>query len=304
MLNINFNQTSLMNQRPGLGCGCSMMNQGQNNMMGSMGMMLTAMMGMMATMMSHMMGQGGAPMSMMPGQFGGGGQGGGFPGGSPLNSFLGGGGPQGMNPGGGGSGGGAQSVGGGEAAYSGPAGSVGNVNVEKLVNAVSPSYRKAARQSWPAIVAEANKQGVTNKAQLAYILATTVHESGAGAHMEEFASGRAYEGRRDLGNTNAGDGVRYKGRGFVQITGRTNYQNWSKKLGIDLVGNPDLAKNPATAAKILVGGMREGSFTGKKLSDYINGSKTDFAGARRIVNGTDKASTFANTAQQILRAMG
>ena len=82
-----------------------------------------------------------------------------------------------------------------------------------------------------------------------------------------------------------------------------NYTNWGKKLGIDLVGNPKLAEQPEVAAKILVGGMKEGSFTGKGLNDYINGSKTDFVGARRIVNGTDKASTFASTAQAILGAM-
>jgi predicted chitinase len=226
--------------------------------------------------------------------------GGGNPQGSPLGNFLG----NGQAPGSGGANGAGGANGtGGAGAPSGPAGTVGNINVEKLVNAIPQGYRENARKHWPAIVAEAQKQGITNKAQLAYILATTVHESGAGKYMEEIASGSAYEGRRDLGNTHSGDGVRYKGRGYVQITGRNNYTNWSKKLGIDLVGNPELAERPEIAAKILVGGMKEGSFTGKGLNDYINGSKTDFVGARRIVNGTDKASTFAATAQAILNAM-
>lgn len=178
-----------------------------------------------------------------------------------------------------------------------------NANVDKLVQALPSSYHKAAKENFPIILAECQKQGVTDKAQIAYILATTVHESGAGAHMEEFASGSAYEGRRDLGNTQSGDGVRYKGRGYVQITGRNNYTNWSKKLGIDLVGNPELAEKPETAARILVQGMKEGSFTGKKLSDYIGGGKQDFEGARRIVNGTDKASTFADTARKLMAAL-
>jgi predicted chitinase len=276
-------------------------------MMSTFGMMLQTMMGIMTQMMSRMMGST-QPMSMMPAAFGQGlgPFGGGFPGqGSPLNSFLGGGTPgQAYGGQGGGAGQGAQGPGGAGSLYSGPAGNVGNVNVDRLVNAIDPGYRKAAKQHWPHIVAEANKQGIKNKAQLAYILATTVHESGAGAHMEEFASGSAYEGRRDLGNTQSGDGTRYKGRGYVQITGRNNYSDWSKRLGIDLVGNPNAAKDPATAAKILVGGMKMGTFTGKKLDDYINGSKTDFNGARRIVNGTNKAGTFAATAQKILAAMG
>lgn len=278
-------------------------NQGgvanQQMMMSTFGMMLVTMMGAMSQLMTQMFGAQ-APMSMMPGQFGGlPGLGGG---GSPLTGFLGGGGAP-AHGGGGGAASGAGGADGAQSLYSGPAGTVGNVNVESLVNAIDAPYRPAARQHWPAIVAEANKQGVTNKAQLAYILATTVHESGAGKHMEEFASGSAYEGRRDLGNTQAGDGTRYKGRGYVQITGRNNYRDWSRRLGIDLVGNPDRAKDPAVAAKILVGGMKMGTFTGKKLDDYINGSKTDFNGARRIVNGTDKAGTFAATAQKILQAM-
>lgn len=276
----------------GMGGGFGM-DPMQQMMMQSMNMMSMAMMALMTRMMAQQ-------VAMLGQSAFGGGMGGGNPMGSPLGGFLGSG--NAPSAGGAGGAGGANEAGG--AGASGPAGKVGNVDVEKLVNAIDPGYRKAARQHWPAILAECQKQGVTNKAQIAYILATTVHESGAGAHMEEFASGAAYQGRRDLGNTQPGDGVRFKGRGYVQITGRNNYPNWSKKLGVDLVGNPELAERPEIAAKILVGGMKEGSFTGKKLDDYINGSKTDFAGARRIVNGTDKAATFANTAQKILAAMG
>ncbi len=269
--------------------------QQQQMLMSSFGMLSMIMMGMMMKMM-----QAQVAMSLAPGQFGGG-LGGGNPMGSPLGGFLGQGGGM---PGAMGGGGASPMGGGGSPGVSGPAGTVGNINVERLVNAIPEGYRNNARQHWPAIVAEAQKQGVTNKAQLAYILATTVHESGAGRHMQEIASGSAYEGRRDLGNTQSGDGVRYKGRGYVQITGRANYSDWSRRLGVDLVGNPSLAERPEIAAKILVGGMKNGTFTGKKLDDYINGSRTDFNGARRIVNGTDKAGTFAATAQSILAAMG
>lgn len=287
--------------------GTNQLMGGQMNpMMSSFAMVMQGMMSVMMGMMSQLMNAHQA-MSMCPASFGQGMPGGlGMPG-SPLNGFLGGGVPSNGNFGGGSTASGTGGTNGSQGAgslYNGPAGTVGNVNVEKLVNAIDPGYRKSARQHWPAIVAEANKQGITNKAQLAYILATTVHESGAGTHMQEIASGSAYEGRRDLGNTQSGDGVRYKGRGYVQITGRNNYRDWGKRLGMDLVGNPSLAERPEVAAKILVGGMKMGTFTGKKLDDYINGSKTDFAGARRIVNGTDKAGTFAQTAQKILAAMG
>ena len=115
--------------------------------------------------------------------------------------------------------------------------------------------------------------------------------------MEEYASGSAYEGRKTLGNTQPGDGVRFKGRGFVQITGRRNYTDWSKRLGVDLIGKPALAARIDHATTILIDGMMLGTFTGKKLPDYVAGSKKDYANARRVVNGTDCAAVIANYAR-------
>jgi putative chitinase len=70
--------------------------------------------------------------------------------------------------------------------------------------------------------------------------------------MEELATGSAYEGRTDLGNIHPGDGVRFKGRRYVQIKGRSNYQYWLERLGVDLIENPELAENSDISAKILV----------------------------------------------------
>jgi len=147
--------------------------------------------------------------------------------------------------------------------------------------------------------------------QCAYVLATAWHETGAYKYMREIWGPtpvqKRYEGRKDLGNTLAGDGKKFMGRGFCQITGRRNYTDWSKRLGIDLLKEPTLAEQPAVAAKIIVKGMKLGTFTGKKLSDYITLQKSDFTGARRLINGTDKASliaTYANSYDDALKSDG
>lgn len=90
----------------------------------------------------------------------------------------------------------------------------------------------------------------------------------------------------------------------MQITGRRNYTDWSQRLGIDLVGNPDQAKNPRIAARILVEGMMRGTFTGRSLPDYVGNGRADFNNPRRVVNGTDRAGSIASIANRLISAMG
>lgn len=89
-----------------------------------------------------------------------------------------------------------------------------------------------------------HKYEVNSHLRLVHFLAQAAHESASFRTLEEYASGAAYEGRKDLGNVNKGDGVRYKGRGIFQLTGRANYRDMGKKLGLDLEGNPELAETP------------------------------------------------------------
>lgn len=152
---------------------------------------------------------------------------------------------------------------------------------------------------------EMRRDGICNPQQQADILAQTSIETSLGTDMvEPKAAARAYEGRSDLGNTQKGDGVRFRGRGFVQITGRANYGHWAKRLGIDLVKQPDLAARPDIAARIAVLGMRDGSFTGRKLADYTDKhGNVDFYDSREIVNGHDKAGLLRRKAAEYLAAL-
>lgn len=92
-----------------------------------------------------------------------------------------------------------------------------------------------------------DKYKVNTSDRMAAFLAQIGHESAELRYVEEIASGSAYEGRKDLGNIQKGDGVRYKGRGLIQVTGRSNYTAISKDLGVDFVSNPKLLQEPEYA---------------------------------------------------------
>lgn len=92
--------------------------------------------------------------------------------------------------------------------------------------------------------------GIDSPQRMRHFLAQVGHESAGFKTTQEYASGRAYENRKDLGNVNPGDGTKYKGRGLIQITGRANYQKYGKKLNLDLVNKPELAEDPVNSLKI------------------------------------------------------
>ncbi len=111
------------------------------------------------------------------------------------------------------------------------------LSVEQIRAATGASMVHAAKFA-PYIIEACNRYNIDTPARQLCFLAQVGHESGGLFFTEEIASGRAYEHRKDLGNTEPGDGVRFKGRGLIQITGRFNYQALSEAFGVDLIENP------------------------------------------------------------------
>ncbi|AKG13483.1 glycoside hydrolase family 19 protein [Moraxella bovoculi] len=147
-----------------------------------------------------------------------------------------------------------------------------------------------------------------NPLYVAYMLATAWHET---AHtmkpIEEYGKGKGkrYGSNIDINGTRyTGLKHLYYGRGYVQLTWLTNYKNMGKVLDVDLVNKPELALDHYIASKIMIYGMLHGSFTGKKLSNYLKkGTLEEFKQARRIINGMDKATNIAYQAQAFLQAI-
>jgi putative chitinase len=162
---------------------------------------------------------------------------------------------------------------------------------------------------------------------LAYALGTThhetdrkmqpIHEYGGNAYFKHNydVTGKNPTRAKSMGNTTPGDGVKYHGRGFVQLTWKVNYQKAGTYLSsahgktINLVANPDLALVPAYAAGILFHGMMTGMFTGRKFVDFFSLTATgqigkdDWVKARAIINGTDKANLIATYGKQYYSAI-
>jgi predicted chitinase len=149
-----------------------------------------------------------------------------------------------------------------------------------------------------AIEDECTRHGIRLKTQIAYVLATADHETN---HTFRPVTEAYWLKDPDAWlKTHHPQYYPYYGRGYVQLTWKTNYAKYGLLLNKDLVGHPDLALNPQIAVFVLVHGFKTGAFTGRKITDYIDTGKTDFKNARRCINGMNDCDKIAALAQKYL----
>jgi putative chitinase len=150
-----------------------------------------------------------------------------------------------------------------------------------------------------------DKGGITDKNERIMFMAQVGHESGDGLYMEEIASGADYEGRSDLGNTQPGDGKRFKGRGYIQITGRANYKRYGPMIGVpDAVENPEKLAQPQNAAKVALAYWKDrvDRDAAKKGMDGMNTVTRNINGG---LNGLDdRIAKFNKYSNMSLRGQG
>ncbi|MDB5097754.1 MAG: Membrane-bound lytic murein transglycosylase precursor, partial [Cyanobacteria bacterium RYN_339] len=169
------------------------------------------------------------------------------------------------------------------------------LSIEQTAAALKLPVKNVA-QNLPGIVQAFKEQGIGDTKTLMGVLAISARES-AMTPILEFASGTAYDGRKDLGNTQPGDGPRYKGRGYIQLTGRSNYRYYGQKLGLDLENNPDLAMRPDVAARITAVYFKDRGLAPKAQAG-------DWRGVNRGVAGGDNGLSIMLHNLQALQAAG
>ncbi len=180
-------------------------------------------------------------------------------------------------------------------ASSGPV--TGGVSAEQLRRIMPNLSAEKAEAYLPHLNRAMMEAKINTPERQSAFLAQLAHESGQLQYMEEIASGAAYEGRSDLGNTQPGDGTRFKGRGPIQLTGRANYAAASRDLGIDLVNNPTRAADPDVAFRIATW-----YWDSRNLNQYADAGNFSQITYRINggYNGAADRNQYYNTAQGVL----
>jgi predicted chitinase len=183
--------------------------------------------------------------------------------------------------------------------------------LDLTVDQIMPAFPGARRENiayyWPYVREALREAMLESPRMVAFALATIAAETAGFVPLREMQSiwntdrkpFDTYEGRKDLGNVQPGDGARFPGRGFVQLTGRANYRTYGQRIYQPLEDEPDLANEPKIAAQILAMFIADRA---EKIDTALRAS--DFASARRAVNGgTHGLERFKRAYTAILGAM-
>lgn len=140
---------------------------------------------------------------------------------------------------------------------------------------------------------------INTPSRIAMFLAQWAEETAGFTTLREYGNGAAYEGRKDLGNVYAGDGARFIGRGLAMLTGRANYAEYGRLLGLDLIGDPDLAGDPTDSVLIACAYWRD-----KGLNTWAD--RGDIAHVTYLINGGENGlaqrTAYYNRAKQVIAA--
>ncbi len=156
-----------------------------------------------------------------------------------------------------------------------------NLTGAEIAEAMGCSSSNVSRY-WPAIREACAEHGINDRESIVAVLATIGTEVASFCPIDEIGGTnyftRMYEGRRDLGNIQVGDGPRFHGRGFIQLTGRNNYRAYGQKLGVDLETNPELALSPEVASRVVARYFKD-----RRIA--TDARRRDWKTVRRKVNG-------------------
>lgn len=149
---------------------------------------------------------------------------------------------------------------------------------------------------------------ISSPQRQAHFIAQVAHESAEMRYVKELASGTAYEGRKDLGNTVKGYGVKYKGRGFLQLTGYNNYRAYKNYCGFDVVSRPELLEQPRGASRsagwIFTRGLGKNLCTYADLDDGTNSEEILKKITKRINGGYNGLDSRRQYLQKAKKALG
>lgn len=172
------------------------------------------------------------------------------------------------------------------------------ITAENLLRIVPNGRRELCEALAPAFERELPRYAINTPLRVAHFMAQMAHEC-AWRYMEELGNDAyfsKYDGRKDLGNTQPGDGLRYKGRGIIQLTGRSNYRHYGGLLGLDLEGNPEQAAQPPVAVLVACEYWKS-----RKINDPADADDV-YAVTKRInggLNGIDDRIMKLRTAKSI-----